>query len=151
MKPELPTEPSREKTLPTATIHRLAAAKLIDAALTAAAEIGIEVAIAVTDAAGYQKAFERTDGAPFITAEVAINKAWSAVFCGMATHHLSAIVLKPELAPLTNIPRFMPVSGGCPIMENGLLVGGIGVSGGVADQDQQVAETALKALEFEVA
>jgi len=42
------------------------------------------------------------------------------------------------------------VSGGCPIVEAGRVVGGIGISGGSALQDQQAAEIALKALGFEV-
>src|SRR5205814_6699801 len=54
------------KSIPTASINREAAAALIDAALAAAREIGIEAAVAVTDATGHLRAFERTDGAPFL-------------------------------------------------------------------------------------
>lgn len=104
----------------------------------------------MTDAAGYLKAFERTDGARFITIEVAINKAWTAASYGVATHVWNAVVSKPEVAQLANVPGLMPVGGGCPIVENGLLVGGIGISGGDHLQDRQAAETALKALGFEV-
>jgi uncharacterized protein GlcG (DUF336 family) len=38
-----------------------------------------------------------------------------------------------------------------PIVLDGQVVGGIGISGGNAVQDQQAAETALKSLGFEVA
>jgi len=45
----------------------------------------------------------------------------------------------------------MPVGGGNPVKDGGKLVGGIGVSGGNAQQDQDIAEAALKSLGFDVA
>ncbi len=144
-------ETSSAHTLPAATITRHAAAALVESALTAAADLGIEAAVAVTDPTGHLKAFQRTDGARFLTAEVAIRKAWTVSSYGVATHVWNAIVSKPEVAQLANVPGLMPVGGGCPIMADGQLVGGIGISGGDYLQDQQVAETALKALGFEVA
>lgn len=112
--------------------------------------MGIEVAVAVTDAAGHLTAFERTDGAPFLTIEVAINKAWTAASYNQATHLWNAYLRSdPAAAPLANIPRLMPVSGGNPVRENGMLVGGLGVSGGTALQDQQIAEAALKSAGFD--
>ena len=66
------------KTHDAPSITRDAAWALLEAARAAARDIGIDVAIAVTDAAGHFKAFERSDHAPFLTAEVAIDKAWTA-------------------------------------------------------------------------
>jgi len=60
------------------------------------------------------------------------------------------LTTKPEVAQLANIPRLMPVGGGCPIMEKGMLVGDIGIFGGDDLQDRQAAEAALKALGVEV-
>jgi uncharacterized protein GlcG (DUF336 family) len=144
------TEIEQAKSYPTASITRAAAAALIEAARVSAAEIGIEAAIAVTDDAGNLVAFERTDGAPFLTVEVAVNKAWTAASYNQATHIWNAYLTSdPAAAPLANIPRLMPVGGGNPVRENERLVGAIGVSGGNAVQDQQVAEAALKSLGFE--
>ncbi len=131
---------------PTASITLAASSALIQAARDAAKEIGIEAAVAVTDAAGNLTAFERTDGAPFLTAEVAINKAWTAASYGIPTHTWNAYLSDPKVAPLGNIPRLMAVGGGCPVKENGKVIGGIGVSGGTYQQDQQIAEAALSAL-----
>lgn len=135
----------------TASVTRDAAAVLVAAARTAAGEHGIEVAVAVTDAGGHLTAFERMDGAPFLTGEVAINKAWTAASYGVATHDWNRYVADPKVAPLANIPRLMPVGGGNPVKHGGKLVGGIGVSGGNTQQDQDIAETALKSLGFDVA
>jgi uncharacterized protein GlcG (DUF336 family) len=140
------------KSIPAAFINREAAVALIEAALAAARQIGIEAAVAVTDATGNLRAFERTDGAPFLTAEVAIDKAWTASSFGFATHVWNDYVTSdPKVAPLAHRPRMVAVGGGYPIVENGKLIGGIGISGGNYQQDQDAAEAALRQLGFEVA
>ncbi len=135
----------------TASITRDAAAALVAAARATAGDRGIEVAVAVTDAGGCLTSFERMDGAPFLTGEVAINKAWTAASYGVATHDWNGYIADSKVAPLANIPRLMPVGGGNPVRDGGKLVGGVGVSGGNAQQDQDIAEAALKSLGFDVA
>jgi uncharacterized protein GlcG (DUF336 family) len=56
-----------------------------------------------------------------------------------------------ELTPLSHRPRLIAIGGGYPIIENGKVVGGIGVSGGNVAQDRQIAEKALKSLGFDIA
>ena len=138
-----------QKTFPTASITRVAAMELMDAARAASKEMGIYVTIAITDAAGHLKAFERDDNAPFLTADVAVDKAWTAASFGVGTHVWNAILSDSKVAQLAHRPRMVSVGGGCPIIEAGKVVGGIGISGGNALQDQQAAETALKTLGFE--
>ncbi len=139
------------KAYPTASITRIASVALIDASLAEAEKIGLEVAVAVTDAAGYLVTFERSDGARFLSVEVATDKAWTASSFGIATHVWNAYVTgDPKVAQLAHRPRLVAVGGGYPIMESGKLVGGIGVSGGSYQEDQDIAETALKALGFEL-
>jgi uncharacterized protein GlcG (DUF336 family) len=133
-----------------ATITRPAAAALIEAAQAAARDIGIEVTIAITDNAGHLKAFDRSDKAPFLTAEVAIDKAWTAASFGLATHVWNSIISNSEVAQLAHRPRMVAVGGGYPILLNGQVVGGIGISGGNALQDQQACESALKQLGFDL-
>ncbi len=139
------------KSYSTASITRIAGVALIDASLAEAEKIGLEVAVAVTDAAGNLVTFERTDGARFLSAEVAIDKAWTASSFGIATHVWNAyITSNPKVAPLAHRPRLVAVGGGYPITESGKLVGGIGVSGGTYQQDQDMEETALRALGLEL-
>ncbi len=145
------TQPQQAHSLPTASITRDAAVSLIDAARAAAAEIGINVAVAVTDAAGNLKAFERTDGSPFLTVEVAVDKAWTAASYEISTHVWNTyLTTDTKVAQLAHRPRLVAVGGGYPIRENGLLIGGLGVSGGTYVQDQQIAEAALRALGLQV-
>ncbi|ABC94048.1 hypothetical conserved protein (plasmid) [Rhizobium etli CFN 42] len=146
------TAPEFTKSISTASINRQAAAALIEAALAAARDIGIEAAVAVTDATGNLRAFERTDGAPFLTVDVAIDKAWTASSFGFATHVWNDYVTgDPKVAPLAHRPRMVAVGGGYPILEDGRLIGGIGISGGNYQQDQDAAVAALRQLGFEVA
>ncbi len=116
------------KSIPMASIPREAAAALIAACLAAAKEIGMEVAVAVTDATGSLWAFERTDGAPFLTTDVAIDKAWTASSYGYPTHVWNQYVGDPKVAPLAYHPRLLAVGGGYQIMESDRLIGGVGIS-----------------------
>ncbi|MCH8622747.1 heme-binding protein [Undibacterium sp. TS12] len=140
-----------KKSFSAASITAEAAKALVTTAFNAAKDIGIEVTIAVTDNAGHLKVFERSDKAAFLTVDVAIDKAWTAASFGLPTHTWTAIVQNQVVAQLAHRPRLVAVGGGCPIIENGVLIGGIGISGGNALQDQQAAEIALRALGFDVA
>ena len=45
------------------------------------------------------------------------------------------------------IPGALPVEGGIPLMADGKIIGAIGVSGGTSQQDAQVAQAGVAALE----
>ena len=138
-------------TFATASITSDAAHALIAAADAAARGIGIRVTIAVTDAGGHLSALARNDGAPFLTVGVAIDKAWTATSFGLPTHVWADVIANPQVAQLAHQPRLVAVGGGVPIVLDGRVVGGIGISGGNAAQDREAAEIALKATGFEVA
>jgi uncharacterized protein GlcG (DUF336 family) len=137
----------------TASISRDKAQELLLAARKAADDIGIQVAIAIaiTDGGGHLSAFERSDTAPFLTVGVAIDKAYTATSFGLSTDVWNHVVAQPATAPLANHPRVMAVGGGVPIVAAGQVVGGIGISGGTAQQDHDAALVALRASGFEVA
>ncbi|MDH0864394.1 heme-binding protein [Mitsuaria sp. GD03876] len=132
----------------TASITRDAALSLLAAARDSSREIGIEVAIAITDAGGHLVAFERSDAAPFLTAGIAIDKAWTAASFGLDTLTWNHVVAAPVTAPLAHHPRVMAVGGGVPILVDGRIVGGVGISGGNAQQDHDAALAALRATGF---
>lgn len=108
------------------------------------------MAIAVTDAGGHLTAFERTADARFLTVQVAIDKAWTAVPYGVQTHTWSTVLADPAVSQMANIPRLLAAGGGYPIVLAGAVVGGLGISGGTHQQDEQAAETALRAVGFQV-
>ncbi|GAA1931595.1 GlcG/HbpS family heme-binding protein [Streptantibioticus ferralitis] len=138
------------KSTSAASVTLEAANALIQAVQTAAAEIGFEASVAVTDGGGHLKAFQRTDSTPFLASEVALDKAWTAASFGYPTHVWNNYLADPNVAPLAHHPRLMAVGGGYPILEDGKLIGGLGISGGTYEQDQQAAEAALKVLGFEL-
>lgn len=130
----------------TATISLESARDLMEQARLACAARGFAATIAIADAGGHLRAFERADTAPFLTVGVATDKAWTAASFGMATHQWNQLMADPAVAPLAQHPRMTPVGGGVPIVHEGRVVGGIGISGGTSAQDHEAAEEALRAL-----
>lgn len=126
------------------------AQKLIIAAIERAEAIARPMVIAIVDESGQLKAFHRMDGAALLSIEVAQNKAYSAVAnaWGHATHEIYEHIKKDPatLIGIPQIPRYTIFGGGFPIRIEGEIVGGIGVSGGTAAQDMDVAEAALTIL-----
>ena len=120
-----------------------AARRVADAAITFARSQGVDACIAVCDPSGEPIVTIRMDGAPRLSAGVALNKAYSvAAFKGMPTHAWWPLLEDdPALVHgFTQTPRLVVFAGGVPIRSAGALVGAIGVSGGSADQDRLIAE-----------
>ncbi|MYT33925.1 MULTISPECIES: heme-binding protein [unclassified Streptomyces] len=100
-----------EKSSPAPSITQAAASALIAAVHAAASRIGFTAAVAVTDPGGHLKAFDRADGAPFLTAEVAVDKAWTAVSFHTPTHAWNEYLASPRIAPLAGHPTADPGHG----------------------------------------
>ncbi len=131
---------------PTITVE--AAQKMIAAAAKKAEEIQRKMVIAICDESGILKAFQRMDGAPLLSVDIAQNKAWTSVSFGVPTHKWFDFVKDdpPLLHGITHTPRLIVFGGGYPIKIDGQIVGGIGVSGGHWKEDMQCAEAGLQAL-----
>jgi len=125
------------------------ARRVIDAAVAHAERIGIPVCAAVTDRAGNLLAYVRMDGAPLFSEQLAWDKAYSvAAFNGRPTHEWwDAIADDPPVRNgLGCADRLVIFGGGVPIRVSGELVGAIGVSGGSAEQDREIADAGVAAL-----
>jgi uncharacterized protein GlcG (DUF336 family) len=124
------------------------ALKAIKAAREKAGALKVNMSIAVCDAAGHLKAFVRMDGASLISLQIAQDKAHTAISGGIPTHKWNEYIKDdaPLIHGLVHTPRFIIFVGGYPIMENGQMIGGIGLSGGHYSQDMECAEAALKAI-----
>lgn len=136
-------------TTPTSTITLQGARKALDAALAKAAAMGKVFCITVADPSGEPVASARMDGAPRISAGIAANKAYTvAGFGGMPTDRWwGAIKDEPSLVHgIPHTPRLIVFGGGVPILAGGALVGTIGVSGGSAEDDTEVASAGAAAL-----
>jgi uncharacterized protein GlcG (DUF336 family) len=123
------------------------ALSLLDRAKAHADDIGVPMSFAVVDAGGHLLAFERMDGAPWISAEVAQGKAFTAAAYAQpsAAQAAKARDLPQFAAAITVMTggRYTPQDGGLPIERGGACVGGIGASGGTGQQDAEVCRLAL--------
>ena len=130
----------------------LEGAQLVLAAAQArAVEIKVPMDIAVVDDGAHLLAFARMDGAKLSSVEIAIRKAQGAAIRRLPTAPARTgeevnVVLSMGLALATE-GRQIPVRGGLPLLVDGVCVGAIGVSNGTEDQDVDVAQAGVRALE----
>src|SRR5688572_25246301 len=106
-------------------------------------------AIAVVDAGGHVILVERLDGTFTAGADISIGKARTAVNFKRPTRGLEETINKGRVAmtPVAAVTDFTPLQGGVPIIVNGEVVGGIGVSGSAsAQQDEEIAIAGAEAL-----
>ncbi|WP_034411490.1 GlcG/HbpS family heme-binding protein [Derxia gummosa] len=130
-------------------IDATAAHEAVGAAMRKAAELGVAVNIAVVDGAGVLVAFARMNGAFLHSAEIAIDKAYTAAGFGFATGEWDRVLGGAGEAVRQGLslrPRLVMFGGGLPIRVEGELVGAIGVSGGSEAQDEVCAEAGIAAL-----
>ena len=128
----------------------LAAAQRATAeAIAKAEELAVDVCIAVTDGGGHLLSMVRIDRAPLLCIHIAQDKAYSvASFGGLPTSDWWRL-LESEPALLHGIvktERLIIFGGGVPLVCDGRTVGAIGVSGGSAEQDVQIAEAGAAVL-----
>lgn len=130
-------------------IDVLAASDAVRASVAYAQALGVAVNVAVVDVSGVQVAFLRMPGAPLHSIDIAIDKAYTAASFGLATSQWHNALQEHSQAVREGIvlrPRFVAFGGGLPILEDGLRIGGIGVSGGTEQQDEAIAQAGLKAI-----
>ena len=105
--------------------------------------------IAVVDQGGNLVAHVRMDNAWIGSVDISINKAWTARAFDIETQ---ALAKESQSGGQffgiheTNRGRVVIFAGGIPLKRGDQVVGGIGVSGGTAKQDQAVAEAGAKAF-----
>jgi uncharacterized protein GlcG (DUF336 family) len=114
-----------------------------------ALELKIPYSIAVVDAAGGLVAFARMDGAWLGGVDIAIDKAWTARAFDMPTDALARIAQSGQQGfgvNTTNDCRVVIFGGGIPVKASGAVVGAVGASGGLVEQDMQVAQAVADGL-----
>jgi uncharacterized protein GlcG (DUF336 family) len=129
-----------------AAIKLAAAAKIMAAAEDEAKKQKWPVAIAIVDTGGHLVMFHRLDNTQIGSVEVALEKAKTAVFFRRPTKALEdRLAAGGADLKVLRLPG-LPVEGGIPIVHEGKIIGGIGVSGVQSNQDAAVATAGLKAL-----
>ena len=123
------------------------AKKMLEAGEKEAEKQGVPMSIAISDAGGNLIAFRRMDNAALFSTQIAMDKAFTTVFGKMPTRSFADLYRTGELIPLFFHERWITFPGGFPIIKNGMILGGIGVSGGTIE-DVYVVKAALKAGGF---
>ncbi|MER6202207.1 heme-binding protein [Streptomyces sp. NPDC001586] len=119
---------------------------VIEKARVHAVAMGVAMNIAVVDGGGHLLAFARMDGAILGSIEIALAKAKTSVLFNGPSENLWEFCKPGGPAPATEYTNggLIPYAGGLPLYDDsGTLIGAIGVSGGMPDQDGEVARIAL--------
>jgi glc operon protein GlcG len=102
--------------------------------------------IAVVDEGGNLVALERLDGTFTAGANISVGKAKTAVMFKRPTKFFEEIIKNGRTA-MVALPDFTPLQGGVPIVVDGQIVGGVGVSGAAsAMQDEELAIAGANSL-----
>jgi glc operon protein GlcG len=105
------------------------------------------VVITILDSGGNLVMSQRLDGAQFGSVEVAREKAYSAVAFRRPTKAFEdAVAQGGANLRILRLTGAMPLDGGWPIVVDGKIVGGIGVSGVTGAQDAQIGKAGVDAL-----
>lgn len=118
------------------------AVKLIEVVEKKAKELGMRVVIAVSDASGRPVAVHCMDNAYYGSFDVALNKTYTATAFQMSTEELSRLCQPgQDLYGLqfSNDGKVMILGGGEPLMVGDTMIGALGVSGGTAVADTELA------------
>ncbi len=126
------------------------AARMTQAALDSAEDIGALVSAAVVDAGGHLVHFQRMDRAEIAGPTLAVDKAFTAVAHRIETAALGRLTAPG--GPLWGLQangggRYVVFAGGLPCWYDDVVVGGVGVSGGTAEEDAACARAALSVFE----
>ena len=120
--------------------------KMVSGAIAQANEFGIKINVAVCDAGGRLLAFNRMEGAIYISAVAAQGKAFGAVGFGRDSSAIPADSPVIQAIMATQGGRVIPAQGALVIEKDGEIMGAIGGSGGTAQQDEDCARVGLAAL-----
>jgi len=117
-----------------------------DAAQKYAKENDAGPSIAIVDDAGHLLYFVRPETSFAAGANVSIGKARTAAIFKKPTAVFEDTINKGRFT-MTALPDFTPLQGGIPIMQDGQVIGAIGVSGAKsAAQDEEVARAGAGAI-----
>ena len=122
-----------------------AARQVAAAALAMAGQRGLKVAVAIVDDGGRLLYFERMDGVPWGSGDVAFGKAESAAAYRRHTGVFDKRLSGGRLAVLGQ-PFAFPIEGGVPLLMAGQCVGAIGASGALASEDSELCEAGAAVL-----
>jgi glc operon protein GlcG len=131
------------------TLSAQASRRIVEAAVAEAGRESVPVTVVTVDESGVMKEMRRMDGAPLVSVQTAINKAYAAAAIGMPPDEFYAAIEADgaAVAEFGTRPGLALIAGGIPVVIDGQVAGGIGVAGAMTGaEDRRIAETAVCAL-----
>ena len=119
--------------------------QVMKAALDEARSMNVRVTLVTVDESGVLKEMVRMDGAPLVSVQTAINKAYAAAAIGMPPDDFYAAIESDgaAIASFAARPGLALIAGGMPFLMDGQVAGAIGVAGAMTGaEDRQIAEAA---------
>ena len=128
-------------------IELAAAKKVMAAAEAEARKQKWPVAIAIVDNAGMLVMFQRLENTQLGSVQIALEKAKTSALFRRPTKAFEERIADGGVnLKLLKLPGGLPMEGGLPIIVDGKVIGGIGVSGVASTQDAMVGQAGLDAL-----
>ncbi|KEA63086.1 hypothetical protein ADIMK_2610 [Marinobacterium lacunae] len=130
------------------------ASAIVDAALAEGRANNLApLAVAVLDAGGHLVAYKREDGAGILRFDIAFGKAWGSIGMGFGSRELAtrAKDLPTFFSMLATASggRLVASPGGVLIRDDsGEVVGAVGISGDLGDNDERCAIVGIEAAGF---
>ena len=115
-------------------------------------EMQVPITISVVDTHGNLVLKHRMSGAPLISVEMSERKAYTSALLNMATKDITPLAQPGQrMHSITDVAggRFVAFGGGVPLLDGREVVAGVGVSGGTTEEDLEILESAISALECE--
>lgn len=128
------------------TLTEAASRQLVEAAVAEATSISVSVTVVTVDESGVIKQMLRMDGAPLVSVQTAINKAYAAAAIGMPPDDFYSAIESDgaAVAEFATRPGLALVAGGIPVLWNGRVAGAIGIAGAMTGaEDRRIAATAV--------
>ncbi|MFK4751031.1 GlcG/HbpS family heme-binding protein [Oceanobacter antarcticus] len=109
--------------------------------------LGVRVSISVVDEGGHLIGFSRMDGAAIGPGEVSQRKARTSALFRTDSGAFGEVVRSRPLTGIESTHGGLALfKGGIPLFANGHVIGGLGIAGGTAVEDLEIAEWALAQL-----
>ena len=127
------------------TLSDAMARSMVDTAITEAGSMDVPVTVVIVDESGVLKHVARMDGAPLVSVQTAVNKAYAAAAIGMPPDDFYAAIESDAaaVAEFATRPGLALIAGGLPVVVDSKVAGAIGVAGAMtATQDRRIAEIA---------
>ncbi len=130
-----------------AALTHLQIRQMLDAALAYADEHALAVAVSIVDSGAHLCGFQRSDKVSLGPIDVSQKKARTAVLFRCNSREFGSLIASEGLSGMEHTNGGLAAfGGGLPIVLNGEVAGGIGVSGATAEQDEAIARYAIQSL-----